>query len=239
VPGTLGLLPGRTSGEGKEQMMRSLGVTALLGVVLVTVPPLRASGARGFAGGDGDRGRQAERGGEKREGPAQRRAYGDHHDRDHDGDDGHDRGHCRRLVTGTASLGAPIVGAFVTLKDVAGNVRRARTDANGNYALNTSGLTPPFFLRVVTTAPSGNFPAGAALYSVSADPLSATTINTHVLTDLIVRTWFSAQGVNAGVAFSDPTGGPPSPSARIKLTSRASNAYGSLHRRQAHRDQGG
>jgi hypothetical protein len=115
-------------------------------------------------------------------------------------------------VTGTASLGAPIVGALVTLKDSAGTVRRARTDANGNYALNTSGLTPPFFLRVVTTAPSGTFPAGTTLYSVSADSLSATTINTHVLTDLIVRTWFSAQGVDAGAAFSDPTTNPaPTP----------------------------
>jgi len=66
-------------------------------------------------------------------------------------------------------------------------------------------MTPPYFVQVVTTS-------GTTFYSVSADALASTTINTSVLTDVIVRSWFSAEGVNPNSAFANPvTNPPPSP----------------------------
>ena len=105
-------------------------------------------------------------------------------------------------VRGTASMGLPIVGAAVTLKDTAGKSSAATTASDGTYTLDTSGMTPPFFIRVVTAS-------GPTLYSVSADAQRTTTINIHVLTDVIVRSWFSAQGVNPDTAFANPITNPP------------------------------
>ncbi len=108
-------------------------------------------------------------------------------------------------VRGTASMGSPIVGATVTLKDSTGKSTTATTASDGTYTLNTSGMTPPYFVQVVTTS-------GTTFYSVSADALASTTINTSVLTDVIVRSWFTAQGVNPNSAFANPvTNPPPSP----------------------------
>ena len=108
-------------------------------------------------------------------------------------------------VRGTASVGSPIVGATVTLKDSTGKSTTATTASDGTYTLNTSGMTPPYFVQVVTTS-------GTTFYSVSADALASTTINTSVLTDVIVRSWFTAQGVNPNSAFANPvTNPPPSP----------------------------
>jgi hypothetical protein len=108
-------------------------------------------------------------------------------------------------VRGTASMGSPIAGATVTLKDSTGKSTTATTASDGTYTLNTSGMTPPYFVQVVTTS-------GTTFYSVSADALASTTINTSVLTDVIVRSWFTAQGVNPNSAFANPvTNPPPSP----------------------------
>ena len=108
-------------------------------------------------------------------------------------------------VRGTASMGSPIVGATVTLKDSTGKSTTATTASDGTYTLNTTGMTPPYFVQVVTTS-------GSTFYSVSADALPSTTINTSVLTDVIVRSWFTAQGVNPNSAFANPvTNPPPSP----------------------------
>jgi hypothetical protein len=108
-------------------------------------------------------------------------------------------------VRGTASMGSPIVGATVTLKDSTGKSATATTASDGTYTVNTSGMTPPYFVQVVTTS-------GTTFYSVSADALASTTINTSVLTDVIVRSWFTAQGVNPNSAFANPvTNPPPSP----------------------------
>ena len=102
-------------------------------------------------------------------------------------------------------MGSPIVGATVTLKDSTGKSTTATTASDGTYTLNTSGMTPPYFVQVVTTS-------GTTFYSVSADALASTTINTSVLTDVIVRSWFTAQGVNPNSAFANPvTNPPPSP----------------------------
>jgi hypothetical protein len=108
-------------------------------------------------------------------------------------------------VTGTAALGAPIANAPVTLIDAAGKSSSATSAQDGTYSLNTTGMTPPFLIRVQGLS--------GTLYSVSADTLSATTINTDVYTDLIVRSWYLAQGQSPDAAFANPVAVPaPSPS---------------------------
>src|SRR5262245_60504306 len=116
-------------------------------------------------------------------------------------------------VRGTASLGAAIAGAAVTLVDFAGNVRTGTTASDGSFGFSTGGLTPPFLVKVVTATDSGEFPAGTTLYSVSALPNPSQRINVHVLTDVMVRSFYSAQGINVNNAFTSPTGAnaPPSP----------------------------
>ncbi len=109
-------------------------------------------------------------------------------------------------VTGTASLGAPIVGGAVTLVDANGNTATGATASDGTYTLSSAGLTPPYLVRVVTASASGAFPAHTTLYSVSADGNASTHINVHVLSDLILRSFYSAQGIDPDNAFSSPTG---------------------------------
>jgi hypothetical protein len=109
-------------------------------------------------------------------------------------------------VTGTASLGAAIAGGVVTLKDANGMTATGTTAGDGTLTLNTAGMSPPFLVKVVTATPSGAFPAGTTLYSVSADSNLTTNINVHVLSDLIVRSYYSANGVDVDTAFANPTG---------------------------------
>jgi hypothetical protein len=117
-------------------------------------------------------------------------------------------------VQGTASLGAAIAGATVTLVDFAGTVRTGTTASDGSFAFSTGGLTPPFLVKVVTATDSGEFPAGTTLYSVSALLNPSQRINVHVLTDLMVRSFYSAQGIDVNNAFNSPADfPPPSPSA--------------------------
>jgi hypothetical protein len=119
-------------------------------------------------------------------------------------------------VSGTAAAGSPIVGATVTLKDSAGNSSTATTAADGTYTLDTAGFTPPFLIQV--QAPSGN------LYSVSADALTTTIINAHPFTDLIIRSWYSAQGVSIDTAFTNPVSMPaPTPTNVQILNSAVTN----------------
>jgi hypothetical protein len=108
-------------------------------------------------------------------------------------------------VTGTASLGAAIIGAAVTLKDANGMTTTGTTASDGTFTLNTGGMSPPFLVKAVTATASGSFPAGTTLYSVSADGNVTTHINIHVLSDLIVRSYYSANGIDADTAFASPT----------------------------------
>jgi hypothetical protein len=108
-------------------------------------------------------------------------------------------------VIGTASLGAPIANAPVTLVDANGDTSMATTAADGTFTVDTGGLTPPFLVKIVTASSSGTFPSGTTLYSVSADAKTSTNINVHALSDLIVRSYYSAQGIDVDNAFANPT----------------------------------
>jgi hypothetical protein len=115
-------------------------------------------------------------------------------------------------VTGTAATGAPLANATVTLVDAAGLTRTATTAADGTFTLLTGGLTPPFMVKVQPT--SGN-----ALYSVSADANANSVINVHPLTDLILRSWYSAQGQTVDAGFAAPATLPPPTPVEVQLIS--------------------
>lgn len=104
-------------------------------------------------------------------------------------------------VSGIAASGKPIGSAAVTLADSVGTTRSATTATDGSYQIDSSGLVAPFLLKVV----AGN---GTTYYSVSTDANPKTTVNLTQLSDLIVRTWYGAQGVDAGTAFSAPASNP-------------------------------
>ncbi len=114
-------------------------------------------------------------------------------------------------ITGTASLGAAISGGIVTVMDATGRTATGTTASDGTFVLDSSGLTPPYLVRVVTITASGLFPAGTTLYSVSADANASTHINVHVLSDLMVRSFYSAQGIAPDTAFASPLGANAAP----------------------------
>ncbi|HEY0685740.1 MAG TPA: Ig-like domain-containing protein [Steroidobacter sp.] len=106
-------------------------------------------------------------------------------------------------ITGTAAIGAPIVGATVTLKDRQGIQRTATTGADGLFIINTTGLQPPFLVRVPPLG-TGSTP----LYSVSIDSNASGVINITPFTDVIARSWYGARNVSIDVAFQDPSRSP-------------------------------
>jgi hypothetical protein len=50
-------------------------------------------------------------------------------------------------LSGTAATGKPLAYVPVYLKDSKGNIRSTITDANGKFSFDTTGLTPPFYLK--------------------------------------------------------------------------------------------
>ena len=112
-------------------------------------------------------------------------------------------------IYGTAAIGLGLGHRPIDGGDVDGNPINGETDGDGNFILPTNGRKPPYLLRVITsTTPTTMF------YSVSADQNAATTINITPLTDLIIRSWYSAQtpSVDIDYAFNNlPTYPAPKP----------------------------
>lgn len=108
---------------------------------------------------------------------------------------------CGSSVSGTAAAGAPIAGVTVTLKDSTNRSVTATTSLTGAYTLATTGMTGPFLLQLTT--------GGTQLYGVTADLATTTVANLTPLTDLIVRSWYSVQGVPVDNAFANPSAAPP------------------------------
>ncbi|HXD41431.1 MAG TPA: hypothetical protein VN649_12750 [Ramlibacter sp.] len=109
---------------------------------------------------------------------------------------------CNAAVTGTAAAGAPIAGVTVTLKDSTNHAVTATTSVTGAYSLSTAGMTGPFLLQLTR-------PGASPLYGATVDTGSTIVANLTPLTDLIVRTWYSVQGVSADSAFASPVAAPP------------------------------
>src|SRR5512141_2226197 len=53
-------------------------------------------------------------------------------------------------LSGTVASGGAHAGARIIVKDGNGNTRTGTTDSSGKYAIDTDGLTPPFFLVAST-----------------------------------------------------------------------------------------
>lgn len=112
--------------------------------------------------------------------------------------------HC---VSGTAATGKALAAATVTLTDAGGATRTATSATDGSFSIDSTGLVAPFLLRVAAAG-------GATYYSVSADTNAKSTVNITQLTDLLVRTWYGAQGVATDAAFGAPATNPaPQPGA--------------------------
>lgn len=103
-------------------------------------------------------------------------------------------------VTGVAAKGAPLANATVTIKDSAGISRTGITTVTGGYNIDVTGLTPPLLIKVVSAD------GLTTLYSVGT---AAGVINTHPLTDMIIRTWYQVQSTTVDVAFANVAANPP------------------------------
>ena len=115
-------------------------------------------------------------------------------------------------VSGTAATGTAIAGATVTLVDSKGTTLTGTTGSNGSFTITgTINLTPPFMLKVQT--------GGITLYSVSADANTTTTINITPLTDIIIRTWYTSQGISIITAFGNPVSYPPPTPNQVQVIS--------------------
>ncbi len=115
-------------------------------------------------------------------------------------------------LSGTAATGNPIANAAVSLVDKTGKTASGTTGANGSFTIDTTGLTPPFMLKVASSS-------SATYYSISADANATTTINITPLTDMIIRTWYSVQGTSVDTAFSSPATNPPPTPTEVKVIS--------------------
>jgi hypothetical protein len=105
-------------------------------------------------------------------------------------------------IYGTAASGLGHSGGKIDVVDGDGNSDGGQADGSGDFTIPTTIVkTPPYLLRVITTT----LPT-TTLYSVSADEKAATTINITPLTDLIIRSWYSAQTPSITIedAFADP-----------------------------------
>jgi hypothetical protein len=115
-------------------------------------------------------------------------------------------------LTGVAAHGAPLAGATITLVDKRGTLISTTTDDTGAYTLDTTGLKAPFLVSVQVDETH-------ILYSVSADADIASVVNITPLTDLIVRSWYSVQGIDMAAAFADPVASPPPSPTEVQIIS--------------------
>ncbi|MBI4847074.1 MAG: hypothetical protein HY808_00650 [Nitrospirae bacterium] len=99
-------------------------------------------------------------------------------------------------LTGVAATGAPMSGGNVYLKEANGTEHGPYPiDANGNYSIDVTGLTPPFYLKAERTVGG----VTTTLYSVS---MGSGIGNINPLTNLAVA---AASGVNNPAdAYNDP-----------------------------------
>lgn len=91
------------------------------------------------------------------------------------------------------------------------------TDATGRFAASVAGMLPPFVLQI-----SDN--GGRRLYSAGVQP---GVVNINPVTDLLVRAWYRAQGMDADVAFAARQA-PGGPDARAleRLSGAVESAFG-------------
>ena len=96
-------------------------------------------------------------------------------------------------LTGTAAVGAPIVGSVFAIDSKGAVSPMATTNALGAFTIDVAGMTAPFILNVTGTAGGKQ----VVLNSIATAP--GQTVNITPLTDLIVAT---ASGQPAGTALA-------------------------------------
>jgi hypothetical protein len=97
-------------------------------------------------------------------------------------------------VSGTAASGSALANVTITLKDSANNTATATTDSSGRFSIDATGLAAPFVLRATTGT-------GTTLYGMSSTAGGGGTSNVTPLSDVVVRSWYLAQGIDADQAF--------------------------------------
>ena len=115
-------------------------------------------------------------------------------------------------MSGVAAKGSAIASANVTLVDARGTTLTTMTGSDGSFSLDTTGLKPPFMVKV-------QLADDPILYSVSADASTTSIINVNPLTDLIIRSWYQVQGANIDTAFTTPSTNPPPTPDQVQLIS--------------------
>jgi uncharacterized membrane protein YkoI len=105
-------------------------------------------------------------------------------------------------LSGTVTAGAPLADCTITVKDSNGVAVTGSTDAQGKFKIVLpAGLVPPLLLRVER---------GTGDYLYSAVAVAATArVNINSFTDLMVRTYYEAEGLDVDTTFdtlsaSDP-----------------------------------
>jgi hypothetical protein len=120
-------------------------------------------------------------------------------------------------LTGTAAVGAPIVGSVFAIDSKGAVSPVATTNAQGAFTIDVAGMTAPFILNVTGSAGGKQ----VVLNSIATAP--GQTVNITPLTDLIVAT---ASGQPAGTALADlcaPVAG-KAPAACTAVLSNATSA---------------
>ncbi|MBU3618577.1 carboxypeptidase-like regulatory domain-containing protein [Polynucleobacter sp. JS-Fieb-80-E5] len=104
-------------------------------------------------------------------------------------------------LSGTASVGAPMSGATITLTDVTGATQQTIADENGAYSFSDiANLKAP--ILVSASGYVGNNPATYSGIVTSVNSGAVTVANASPLTDAIV---FQASGQSAGTLLTNPS----------------------------------
>lgn len=94
---------------------------------------------------------------------------------------------------GTAAVGAPLVGAAITAKDRAGNVATTTTAIDGSYAVDVTGFEDLFLVEVSSSTLASD------LYSIGTQ--GGGIVNLTPMTDLALRAYYDAQGLDVAAVF--------------------------------------
>ena len=104
-------------------------------------------------------------------------------------------------LSGTAAVGAPIADADIVAKDRNGTAVNGTTGSDGTFSLDVTGLTAPFLLRVTTAGGDDLFSVGSQTGIVALTPL----------TDMVVRSYYRARGLDIDTVFASLSGSDPVP----------------------------
>lgn len=104
-------------------------------------------------------------------------------------------------LSGTAAVGAPLTNATITVKDRNGLQATGTTGADGKYSVNVSTLTAPFLLKVTAVGNPDRYSVGS----------QAGIVNLTPLTDMVVRNYYRARGLDVATLFTTLSSTDPIP----------------------------